>query len=180
MSVSACLLLATAGKAFCDDLRGYSIDAAYTSIAAFGTYLIGAPPRDQKLSVRHHDRVYVSTLGNVFDYSDASSGQASSHLSNETAPNGAKTLPGGRMQGWTIEPGRLIRIEKQIEGFLVETIAIDLARSSCSVSYEVRPDPQTGRVVRQLLTGQTAVLTAYPISEATCALRKGNIFASDQ
>ena len=77
----------------------------------------------------------------------------------------------------------MLRVVKQHEGFLLETIEIDTSKSSCNVSWQVHPDPKTSRVVLQFFTGAMRGIRGYNINNATpvtCTVRKGNIFASDQ
>ena len=75
ISASAFLLVATADKALCDDLRGYSIDATYSTgtypAAAndVGSAPLGLPP------VLHRDRIYISISGKVFAYLDTGAKQ---------------------------------------------------------------------------------------------------------
>jgi hypothetical protein len=173
-------LLAAAEAAFGDDLKGYSIEATYTTQFDFGVIIAGTIPRNATTSVQHHDRIYVSMLGNVFDYSDSSTGAFASHGGTETGIDKAKSLTRQRMQAWTFEPGRLLRIQKNIEGVTVETYAIDPGKTTCTISYQLQPDPKTSRTVTQLLNGATAEVRADNVSAATCVVRKGNIFASDQ
>lgn len=173
-------LLATAGAARGDDLTGYSVDATYTTQTQTGAVLLGELPRHGPGSVSHHDRIYVSLRGNVFDYSDVSGGFFASHGGNETHLDRAKPISRQREQAWTIESGRLLRVQKGIEGILVATFTIDPGKSTCIVSWGVQPDPKTGRTVFQLLNGATAEIKGYIVSNPTCTVRHGNIFASDQ
>jgi len=173
-------LLARADAAFDDDLKGYSIDATYTTEVVPGVVLIGQMPKHGLLSVLHHDRIYISVLGNVFTYSDSSNGNFTGHGRDETQLGKAKELSRERMRAWTLEPGRLLRLEHEIEGVLVTTFAVDASRSTCTVSLAPNPDPQTGRLVVQTLSGVTVEIKSYNVSSATCGVRKGNIFAADQ
>jgi hypothetical protein len=181
-AVSLCLLflVAAAGVAFGDDLKGYSIEATYTTQTVPGAVIAGELPRHGLSPVQHHDRVYVSVRGNVFDYSDLSSGAFASHGGSETQLDKAKSISRERMQAWTVEPGRLLRVLKVVEGVVVATFTVDPGKSMCAVSYELHPDPQTGRTVMQVLNGATVEIRALNVSAATCTVRKGNIFASDQ
>jgi hypothetical protein len=180
VAISALTLLTQAGAAFGDDLKGYSIDATYTTDAAPGVVLGGQMPKHGLNPVVHHDRIYVSVLGNVFSYSDSSNGNFTAHGGDEIQPEKAKSLPRDRMRAWTLEPGRLLRVEHQIEGVIVTVFAVDPARSTCTVSFTPNPDPQTGRTVVMTLSGVTVEIKSYSISSETCAVRKGNIFAADQ
>jgi hypothetical protein len=173
-------LMAAAGVAFGDDLKGYSIDATYITLPIPGVVIAGELPRHGLSPVQHHDRVYVSVVGNVFDYSDVFGGAHVSHGGHEAGLDKARALSNDRMRAWTTEPGRLLKITKEIEGFLVETFVVDPGKSACSVSYELRADPQTGRTVMRTMGGETVEIKAYNVSSATCTVRKGNIFASDQ
>jgi hypothetical protein len=173
-------LLAQAGAAFGDDLKGYSIDATYTTDVVPGAVVIGQMPKHGLLAVLHHDRIYISVLGNVFTYSDNSNGNFTAHGRDETQLGKAKELSRERMRAWTLEPGRLLRLEHEIEGVLVTTFAVDPSRSTCTVSLAPTPDPQTGRMVVQTLSGGTVEIKSYNVSSTTCSVRKGNIFAADQ
>jgi hypothetical protein len=180
ISAAVFLFMAAAGVALGDDLKGYSIEATYSTQTVPGAVIAGTLPRLGLSSVLHHDRIYVSILGNVFDYSDLSSGAFALHGGTETEPDKAKTIARQRMQAWTVEPGRLLRIQKVLEGVAVATFAVDPSKSMCTVAYQLQPDPQTGRTVMQLLNGVTAEVRAVNLTPATCTVRKGNIFASDQ
>jgi hypothetical protein len=180
IGASAFWLMAAAEMAFGDDLKGYSIDATYTTHAVPGVVVAGEMPKHGLNPVQHHDRIYVSLLGNVFVYSDNSSGSFAVHGGNETQLDKARALPHDRMQAWTIETSRLLRINHEIEGVLVATYAIDPSRTTCTVSFDANPDPNTGRMVAQSLSGITLEIKSYSVTSATCAVRKGNIFASDQ
>ncbi|HTW52378.1 MAG TPA: hypothetical protein VME45_10830, partial [Stellaceae bacterium] len=105
------LLVTAGGAAFGDDLKGYSIDAAYSTQTVPGAVIAGELPRHGLSPVQHHDRIYISVRGNVFNYSDLSSGTFASHGGNETQLDKAKSIPRERMQAWTVEPGRLLRIQ---------------------------------------------------------------------
>lgn len=180
ISASVFLLMAATGAAFGDDLKGYSFDATYTTQTVPGAVIVGELPRLGLSSVLHHDRIYVSMLGKVFDYSDLSSGTYASHGGHATELDKAKTISRQRMQAWSVEPGRLLRIQKGVEGIVVETFTVDAGKSLCTVSFQLQPDPKTGRTVMQLLNGATAEIRALNLTPATCTVRKGNIFASDQ
>jgi hypothetical protein len=180
VSLSLLFLAAAVGTAFGDDLKGYSIEATYTTQTVPGAVIAGELPRRGLSAVQHHDRIYISVRGNVFNYSDLSSGTFASHGGNETQLDKAKSIPRERMQAWTVEPGRLLRVQKGVEGIVVATYTIDLGKSTCTVSYQLQPDPTTGRTVMQVLNGATVEIRAVNISAATCTVRKGNIFASDQ
>ena len=173
-------LLASAGTASGDDLKGYSIDATYTTHSVAGAVISGELPKHGLNAVLHHDRIYISLLGNVFVYSDSSSGNFAAHGGNKTQLGKAREVSRDRIQAWTIESGRLLRINHEIEGVLVETFAIDPSRSTCTVSFVANPDPKTGRMVAQTLSGITVEIKSYDVGATTCAVRKGNIFASDQ
>jgi hypothetical protein len=181
-AVSLCLLflVAAAGVAFGDDLKGYSIEATYTTQTVPGAVIAGELPRHGLSPVQHHDRVYVSVRGNVFDYSDLSSGFFASHGGTETDADKAKTIARQRMQAWTVESGRLLKIIHLIEGTAVETFAVNPGTATCAVSFQTYPDPNTGRVVTQFLMGATGEVRAVNLTPATCTFQKGNIFASDQ
>jgi len=174
------LLVTAGGAAFGDDLKGYSIDAAYSTQTVPGAVIAGELPRHGLSPVQHHDRIYISVRGNVFNYSDLSSGTFASHGGNETQLDKAKSIPRERMQAWTVEPGRLLRIQKGVEGIVVATFTVDPSKSLCAVAYQLQPDPTTGRTVMQVLSGATVEIRAVNISPATCTVRKGNVFASDQ
>lgn len=180
VSASVFLVMAGAGVALGDDLKGYSIEATYSAQTVPGAVIAGELPRLGLSPVRHHDRIYVSMLGNVFDYSDLSTGYFASHGGNETELDKAKINARQRMQAWTFEPGRLLRIQKGIEGVAAATYAIDPGMTACAISYQLQPDPKTGRTVMQLLNGATAEIRAVNVSSVTCTVRKGNIFATDQ
>ncbi|HXC28717.1 MAG TPA: hypothetical protein VNV38_12230 [Stellaceae bacterium] len=81
---SVFLLMAAARVALGDDLKGYSIDATYTIVVVPGLVVAGDMPRHGLRPAVHHDRIYVSLLGNVFSYSDASTGAFASHGGAET------------------------------------------------------------------------------------------------
>jgi len=180
ISAAAFWLAAMTHMARADDLRGYSIDATYTTQTLAGAVIVGDMPRLGLVPVQHHDRIYISVLGNVFFYSDSFGGTATSHGTGETQLDKARPLSHGRMRAWTIEQNRLVKIEHVIEGNLVGTFTIDPGRSTCTVSYYPDPDPKTGRTVMQLLGGQTMEIKAYDVRSSTCTVRKGNIFAADQ
>jgi hypothetical protein len=180
ISASAFLLVATAGAALSDDLKGYSIDATYTLEPVAGTVVAGDMPRHGIRSSLHHDRIYVSLLGNVFSYSDASTGAFVSHGGAEEHLDQAKNISRERMQAWTVEPGRLVRVEKVVEGIMAATFVVDPSKTTCSLSYQLQPDPKTGRTVVQTLSGVVVELKSISVSSPSCAVRKGNIFASDQ
>jgi hypothetical protein len=180
ISASVFLLMADAHVALGDDLKGYSIDATYNLQTVPGAVIAGELPRHGIFPVQHHERMYVSVRGNVFDYSDLSSGRFASHGGTETQLDKAKSISRERMQAWTVEPGRLLRVQKGVEGIIVATFTVDPSKSMCTVSYELHPDPKTGRTVMELLDGATAEIRAFNVSSATCTVRKGNIFASDQ
>jgi hypothetical protein len=76
--------MAAARVALGDDLKGYSIDATYTIVVVPGLVVAGDMPRHGLRPAVHHDRIYVSLLGNVFSYSDASTGAFASHGGAET------------------------------------------------------------------------------------------------
>jgi hypothetical protein len=173
-------LLAQADTAFGDDLKGYSIDATYTTDAAPGAVLGGQMPKHGLNPVVHHDRIYISILGNVFTYSDNSNGNFTAHGKDETELDKARALSRERMRAWTLEPGRLLRLEHEVEGVIVTTFAVDPSRSTCTVLFETNPDPKTGRTVVMTLGGVTVEVKSYTLSSATCTVRKGNIFAADQ
>lgn len=180
IAASVFLLVTAAEVALGDDLKGYSIDATYTTQTVPGAVIVGELPRHGLSPVLHHDRIYVSVLGNVFNYSDQSSGEHAEHGAKETQLDKARTVSRDRMQAWTVESGRLLRIMHLIEGTAVETFAVDPGKSMCTVSFQTYPDPKTGRVVTQFLMGATGEVRAVNVSPATCTVRKGNIFASDQ
>jgi hypothetical protein len=180
ISASVFLLTAAAGAARGDDLKGYSIDATYTTQTVPGAMIAGDLPRHGLSPVQHHDRIYISVLGNVFDYSDKSSGEHAQHGGNETQLDKAKTISGDRMQAWTVESGRLLRITHLVEGTAVETFAVDAGTTACTVSFQTYPDPNTGRVVTRFLMGAIGEVRAVNLSLGTCTVRKGNIFAADQ
>lgn len=180
ISALAFLLIAAAGAAFGDDLKGYSIEATYTTQTVPGAAILGELPRRGLFPVRHHDRIYVSLRGNVFDYSDLSSGTFALHGGTETQLDKAKPVARERIQAWTVESGRLLRIQKNVEGIAVAAFTVDPSKSICTIAYELHPDAKTGRVVMQLLNGATAEVRAVNVTPATCTVRKGNIFASDQ
>jgi hypothetical protein len=153
VSASVFLLMAAADVALGDDLKGYSIDATYTTHAVPGAVVGGEMPRRGLNPVLHHDRIYISVLGNVFDYSDNSNGNFTAHGGNETQLDKAKTISRERMQAWTVEAGHLLRIQHEVEGVLVATYAVDPSRTTCTVSFDPNPDPKTGRMVLQTLSG---------------------------
>lgn len=173
------MLAANAGLALGDDLKGYSIDATYTLDPVAGAVVAGDMPRHGIRSSLHHDRIYVSLRGNVFSYSDASTGAFTSHGGEETHLDQAKTISRERMQAWTVDPGRLVRVEKVVEGIMATTFVVDPSNTTCSLMYQLQPDPKTGRTVVQALSG-VVELKSISVSPPTCAVRKGNIFASDQ
>jgi hypothetical protein len=180
ISATVFLLLAAAGVALGDDLKGYSIDATYTTHSIPGAVIVGEMPKHGLNAVQHHDRIYISVLGNVFSYSDDSNGNFAAHGGTETQLDRAKTVSRERMQAWTVEAGRLLRVQHEVEGVLVATYAIDPSRTTCTVSYDVNPDPKTGRMAMQVLNGMTVEIKAVSVTPATCTVRKGNIFATDQ
>lgn len=180
ISTAVFLMVAAGGAAFGDDLKGYSIDANYTMQTVPGAVITGDLPKHGLSPVQHHDRIYISVRGNVFDYSDLSSGTFASHGGTETDADKAKTVARQRMQAWTVESGRLLKIMHLIEGTAVETFTVNPATATCTVSFQTYPDPNTGRVVTQFLMGATGEVRAVNLTPATCTFQKGNIFASDQ
>jgi hypothetical protein len=180
IAASLFLLAVSAGAALGDDLKGYSIEATYTLEPVAGTVIAGDMPRHGIRSSLHHDRIYVSLLGNVFSYSYASTGAFASHGAEESQLDKAKALSRDRMLAWTVEPGRLLRIDKVVEGFLATTFIVDPSKTTCSLTYQLQPDPKTGRTVVQTLSGVVVELKSLSVSSPTCTVRKGNIFASDQ
>jgi len=90
MSAAAFLLMAAAGAALGDDLKGSSIEATYSTQTVPGAVIVGELPRHGLSAVQHHDRVYVSVLGNVFAYSDVAGGPFASHGGTETQIDKAK------------------------------------------------------------------------------------------
>jgi hypothetical protein len=182
MAIAALIfwLAVTANAAFGEDLKGYSIDATYTTQSVPGVVVAGEMPKHGLNSVLHHDRIYISLRGNVFDYSDNSNGNYAAHGGSETQLDKARAVSRDRMQAWTVESGRLLRILHEVEGVLAVTYAIDPSRTTCTVFYQPNPDPKTGRMVLQTLSGMVVEIKAFSVSSTTCAVRKGNIFASDQ
>jgi|SRR5580698_8851403 hypothetical protein len=178
--VTAFSLVTATDAALSDDLKGYSIDTTYTTHAVPGVVVAGEMGKQGLKPWLHHDRIYISVMSNVFSYSDTSLGDFAAHGGNETQLDKAKTVSRDRMQAWTVEPGRLLRIVHEIEGTLVVTYVIDPSRTTCTVSYAPNPDPQTGRMVAQTIGGVTVEIKAMSVDSATCVVRKGNVFASDQ
>jgi hypothetical protein len=174
------LLMVATGAAFGDDLKGYSIEATYTTQIAIGAVIAGTMPRNATSSMQHHDRMYVSMLGNVFDAIDIGNGTFALHHRFETELDKAKTVAQQVMLAWAVEPQRLLKIQKNVEGIMVETYAIDPSKTTCTISFQMQPDPKTGRTVMQLMNGVWAEVRANDVSGATCVVRKGNIFASGQ
>ena len=180
ISASVFLLIAAAGAALSDDLKGYSIEATYTVHLDPGVVVAGRMPPHGLNPVLHHDKIYVSVLGNVFVYSDASSGNFASHGGDETQLDQAKSLSRDRMRAWTVEGSRLLRVQQVIEGIIVETFAVDPGKTACIVSYELHPDAKTNRTVMETLSGVSVEVKAINASSPTCTVRKGNLFATDQ
>jgi hypothetical protein len=88
----------------------------------------------------------------------------------------------GRRSAWTFQDGKLVLIGGQVEGFLVHTLAVDPARSSCTYTLNIQSDPATGRVVvpRPPTPGKTSEVVSYTVRSSTCTVKQGNIFAADQ
>jgi hypothetical protein len=84
------------------------------------------------------------------------------------------------MGAWTVEGGNLTQIKRQIEGFIVLSIAVDPSRTTCTYAVATQPDPTTHRVVRQWLHGWTTEVVSLTARSSTCTIKKGNIFAADQ
>lgn len=180
ISASVFLLIAAVNVALGDDLKGYSIEATYTTDVVPGVVVAGTMPKHGLNAVLHHDRVYISVLGNVFSYSDDSNGSFTAHAGTETQLDKAKSVSRERMQAWTVESGRLLRIHHEVEGVLVTIYAVDPSRTTCTISFDTNPDPKTGRMVLQTLSGITVEIKAVSVRSPTCAVRKGNVFAADQ
>ena len=83
-------------------------------------------------------------------------------------------------QNRLVEPGRLVRVEKVVEGIMATTFVVDPSDTTCTLTYQLQPDPKTGRTVAQALSGVVVELRSISVSAPSCTIRKGNVFASDQ
>lgn len=171
--------VAALGESF-GNLKGYSIEATYSMDTIPGAILIGQLPPHGLFPVQRHDRIYISVRGNVFNYSDEFGGSFAKHGGQETAAGSAEENAHGRLQAWTVESSRLLQITHLNEGNVVTTFTVDPGKTTCTMSVQMYPDPNTGRVVTQFLMGATGEIRALHISSVTCMVRKGNIFAADQ
>ncbi|HTW52939.1 MAG TPA: hypothetical protein VME45_13700 [Stellaceae bacterium] len=174
-----CVALCTEADAVTlDELKGYSIEAHATANNVWKH----SQGRDDPMSNDIHvvRKIYVSLSGRVFDYADVTAGMASEHERAVLAPNAAASGPRQQMVAWTIEDGNLIGISRQVEGFIIRTVTIDLARMTCSFTAVARPDPATGRVVMMKLNGYQDELVSTTVRSADCTIRRGNIFSTDQ
>jgi hypothetical protein len=172
-----CLLVAANAQAITlDELKGYSIQVTGTATGAFRS---NDPriPRSGEMNFDH--RVYISQSGNFFTYGHNSAGAASEQGQFVSQMDQATSISRQRMGVWTIQNGNLTRITHQIEGFIVSTIMIDPAKTRCTATAMMQPDPVTHRVVRQWLHGMVTEMVSMTASNA-CTIRKGNIFAGDR
>jgi hypothetical protein len=156
-----------------DDFKGYSIEIRYTTIPVI------VPGRFNG-SATHTIRLYFSLTGNIFFYSEESGGMISRRGSHVETLGQAMTMRNGRMRVWTVEEGHLTGIFQLREGFFVSTIAVDPSHLTCTFSGRIEPDPVTGRVVIESLSGNVDLIMSYTVSSYTCTVKPGNIFAPDQ
>ena len=159
-----------------EDIKGLSVTASWTQ-AETGYNEFGVRfrlPRDRSI------RLYVSTKGNVFEYPAESNNWR--YGPTVSAVDKATDLSSGhwgqgQMTVWAMMDGHLKKIAKAIQGFSVLTVAIDPARLSCTFDAQINPDPQTGRFASDL-TGPVIQLEALQVISSSCAVKRGNIFAS--
>lgn len=168
----------SAGAVTLDELKGYSIEVNVTVNNVWKQ----SQGRDDPIANDVHSvrKIYVSLAGRIFDYADRWGGATSEHQGSVVAPNAATSTSRQQMIAWTVEDGKLIGIMHEIEGFLVLTITVDLSHMTCGFTAGPRPDPTTGRVVIFKLNGYKSELASMTLRSADCAIRRGNVFSTDQ
>jgi hypothetical protein len=174
------------GIAFCgqasavtfDELRGYSIEFHNVHNVVWKH----SQGRDDPISNDVHGgrQIYVSLAGRIFDYGELSAGAFGSQDRRVVAPDAAAPANRQRMIAWTIEGGNLVGISREIEGFFVRTVTVDLARMTCILTLTAKPDPATGRTVVMKLNGYRDEVVSMTTRSADCTIKRGNIFAADQ
>jgi hypothetical protein len=142
-----------------DDLKGYSIEVNATRAQVFRPDNEPHNPASSTISINH--RLYFGLSGNIFDYSKVGAGMYSG-------------------QGSQVDAGRLTLLIKVTEGFIVQTIAVDPTKSTCTFSETAQRDPATGRLMVQKLNGLTNEVVSFSTVSSSCTIKKGNIFATDQ
>lgn len=173
------LLVHPAAAVTLDELKGYSIEAN----VVVNNVWKQSQGRDDPIAndVKAAVKIYISLAGHIFEYTDRSVGGTVMERERVVAaPDAAASAPRQRMIAWTVEGGNLTGISHEVEGFVVRTIAVDPARMTCTVTAVPRPDPATARVVMQKLNGYKAELASMTVRSAECAVRRGNIFSTEQ
>ena len=172
------VLCGQAGAVTIDELRGYSIEFHNTHNDVWKNS--GDRGNPAANDVHGGRQIYVSLAGRIFDYGELSAGAFSQHRNTVVAPEAAAPANRGRMIAWTIEGGNLVGVSHEVEGFVVRTVTIDLARMTCAVTIAAKPDPTTGRVVMNKLNGYQDELVSMTTRSSDCTIKRGNIFATDQ
>lgn len=129
-----------------------------------------------------HHRVYVGLNGDIFTKWELidPSGYVVYNPIWVTHLDKANFDKEGRRSVWTFEGDTLILIAGQVEGFLVHTFAVDPARSSCTYTLTIQPEPATGRmVVPTSPPGKTLEVISYTVRSSSCTMTRQNILAND-
>jgi len=160
------------------DLEGYSIEVNATRAEVFQPDSEKHNRSQLQITINH--RLYISTNGNIFDYSKASSGQYANQGSHVLSFDKAVTVNRGRMKAWTIDQGSLTLFVHAMEGFVIHTISVDPSKSTCTFAETTRPEPSTGRLVVEKMNGHVSQVISFTLISSACTIKKGNIFAADQ
>jgi hypothetical protein len=160
------------------DLEGYSIEVNATRAEVFQPDSEKHNRSQLQITINH--RLYISTNGNIFDYSKASSGQYANQGSHVLSFDKAVTVNRGRMKAWTIDQGSLTLLVHAMEGFVIHTISVDPSKSTCTFAETTRPEPSTGRLVVEKMNGHVSQVISFTLISSACTIKKGNIFAADQ
>ncbi len=166
------IFLLTCASVFGEDagnLKGLSIVVKYTTVTTLirNGMVRTTPPEDREA------RLYIGTENHVFMYgrSPGEGGYAVTEFGR------ARSREGGRMQAYTMIDGKLIQVNKLVQGYHIATISLNLTRDSCTFSLEMKPD-STGKIVGfNPFTKQPFELISRTVKSSTCIVQKGNIFA---
>jgi hypothetical protein len=157
-----------------EELAGYSIEAHFTLTVVWREL----NPRSTETLIAQ--KTYFSTSGRIFDYSNYAAGGFADKRPTIMALDKPQSVGRGNMQLWAMQGGNLTLVVRLVEGLVVRTIAVDPARSTCTITVTTQPDPTTGRLVQQRLDGLTGEMVSVTPHSLSCAIKRGNVFASDQ
>jgi hypothetical protein len=140
-----------------------------------------------RLSASHHQSVnlYVSGKGNIFWYQAPSTSSRGLYYKQESGEEHIDTAEENarfkdRLLAWTLMDGKLTRVTQLIAGYRIWVIDINSSQLSCAFSARDEAEENTRRHISQTSRGIIVFVDQYLVTQSSCHVTKGNIFASDK